>query len=74
MASQMIRAPLALALQPAGEDYVVLPPNPLSEGDLVLFGAVVLILGVVFFFDMIRTWWTTNQWRRDARRQRRERL
>jgi hypothetical protein len=26
----------------------------------------------VFGFDMLRTWWNTNQWRREARRRRRE--
>ena len=30
------------------------------------------IVAAVFGFDMIRTWWETNQWRRDARRRRRE--
>ena len=63
---------IALALQPQGEDYVVLPPSPFSEGDLALFISFVVILGVVFSFDMIRTWWETNQWRRDARRRRRD--
>ena len=59
---------------PPGEDYVVLPQSPLSEGDLLLFLGFILILAVVFGFDMLRTWWETNRWRRDARRKRRQML
>jgi hypothetical protein len=29
-------------------------------------------VAAVFGFDMLRTWWNTNQWRREARRRRRE--
>jgi hypothetical protein len=65
---------LALALQPAEEEYAVLPQSPLSEGDLLLFVGFIAILAVVFGFDMMRTWWDTNQWKRDARRRRRQML
>ena len=61
---------LALALQP--DEPADLPSNPLSEGDLLLFAAFVLLIGGVLGFDMLRTWWDTNQWRREARRRRRE--
>ena len=64
----MITLIVALAVQPPGEDYVVLPQSPLSEGDLPLFIAFIIILAVVFGFDILRTWWATNRWRRDARR------
>ena len=64
----------ALAVQPPADDYVVLPSSPLSEGDVILFAAFVVILAVVFGYDMIRTWWKTNQWKRDARRKRRQML
>jgi hypothetical protein len=65
---------LALALQPAEEEYAVLPRSPLSEGDVLLFAGFIAILAVVFGFDMIRTWWETTQWKRDARRKRRQTL
>jgi hypothetical protein len=58
-----------LALQP---EEAVLPSNPISDGDIVLLVAFVLVVGAVFAFDMIRTWWDTNAWKRDARRRRRE--
>jgi hypothetical protein len=61
----------ALMLQPADEP-AVLPPSPLSDGDLVIAAAFVIIIGVAFGFDMFRTWWDTNEWRREARRRRRE--
>ncbi|MGH7488032.1 MAG: hypothetical protein ACRD2I_07835 [Vicinamibacterales bacterium] len=60
---------LALALQP--EELSDLPSNPLSEGDLLLIAAFVLLIAGVLGFDMVRTWWDTNKWRRDARRRRR---
>jgi hypothetical protein len=62
---------VALALQPDDEP-AVLPSNPLSEGDVLVFLAFVIIIAIVFSFDMIRTWWETNRWRRDARRRRRD--
>ncbi len=66
----MMLALFALALQPPGEDYAVLPTSPFSEGDLALFITFVIILAAVFSFDMIRTWWETNQWKREGRRKR----
>ncbi len=65
-----MRLLLALALQP--DEPPDLPSNPLSEGDLLLIAAFVLLIGGVLGFDMLRTWWDTNKWRRDARRRRRQ--
>jgi hypothetical protein len=65
-----MRLLLALALQP--DDAADIPSSPVSEGDVVLIAAFVLLIVVVVGFDMFRTWWDTNQWRRDARRRRRE--
>ena len=64
----MMLAPFALALQPPADDYVELPSSPFSEGDLALFITLVVILVVVFSFDMIRTWWETTRWKREGRR------
>jgi hypothetical protein len=61
---------VALFLQP--DDPVALPPSPLSEADLLLFLVFALIVAAVFGLDMVRTWWETNEWRRDARRRKRE--
>jgi hypothetical protein len=58
---------IALTLQP---DDV--PHSPLSDNDVILFGAFVVIVALMFGFDMARTWWETTRWRRDARRRRRE--
>jgi hypothetical protein len=63
------QALVALTLQPEDAEA---PGSPLSEGDVILFGAFVVIVAVVFGFDMARTWWETTRWRRDARRRRRE--
>jgi hypothetical protein len=61
---------VALALQPDEE------PNanhgPLSDGDLVVAAVFAIVVVGVLGFDLVRTWWQTNQWRRDARRRRRE--
>ena len=65
------RAPLALTLQPADEEYVVLPPSPLSEGDLLIFAGFAVIVAIVLGFDTLKIWWTANRWRRDERRRRR---
>ena len=62
---------IALVLQPDDEP-APLPHSPLSEGDLLIGVAFVVIIAAVFGFDMIRTWWETNEWRREARRRRRE--
>lgn len=48
----------------------MLPSNPLSDGDTLIFAAFVVIITAVFGFDLLRTWWNTNQWRREARRRR----
>jgi hypothetical protein len=65
-----MRGPLmALVLQPEDGEA---PPSTVSEGDVVLFASFVVILALVFGFDMIRTWWETTRWRRDARRRRRD--
>jgi hypothetical protein len=58
-------------LQPDAEPGVI-PPSPLSDGDLVLVAGLVILIGVIFGVDLFRTWWDTNQWRREARRRRRE--
>jgi hypothetical protein len=60
---------IALTLQPEDDDV---PHSPLSDNDVILFGAFVVIVALVFGFDMARTWWETTRWRRDARRRRRE--
>jgi hypothetical protein len=62
---------IALVLQP-DEEPAPAPQSPLSEGDLLIGVAFVVIIAGVFGFDMIRTWWETNEWRREARRRRRE--
>ena len=61
---------VALTLQPDAEPDV-LPPSPFSDGDLALVAAFVILVAVIFGYDLFRTWWTTNQWRREARRRRR---
>jgi hypothetical protein len=65
-----MRLLLALVLQP--EESADLPASPISDNDLLLLAAFVLLIAAVFGFDMLRTWWDTNKWRRDARRRRRE--
>ena len=60
---------IALALQPDDADV---PQSAVGEGDIILFASFVVILALVFGFDMARTWWETTRWRRDARRRRRE--
>lgn len=60
---------LALLLQP--EEPAVVPDSPITEADVIIFAAFVLIIAGVFSLDMIRTWWGTNEWRREARRRRR---
>ena len=39
---------------------------------VLLFVLFVVVVASVFGFDMMRTWWETNQWKRDARRRRKE--
>lgn len=60
----------ALALQP--EEPVTLPSSPFSDGDFLVFAVFVVVVGLVFGYDMLRTWWETNRWKRDARRRRKE--
>jgi hypothetical protein len=72
MAPDVSGAVLALSLQPGTEELVTLPPSPFSDGDFLVFAAFVVIVAAVFGFDMLRTWWETNQWKRDARRRRKE--
>ena len=59
-----------LFLQP--DEPVTLPPSPFSDGDLAVFAAFVIIVVGVVGFDMVRTWRETNQWKRNARRRRKE--
>jgi hypothetical protein len=61
---------VASSLQP--DEPATLPPSPFSEGDVLLLIAFVVVVAGVFGFDMVRTWWETNEWRRDARRRKRE--
>ena len=64
---------IALVVQP-DEPVDDAPRSALSEGDVaILLGLAIVITGV-FSFDMARTWWETNSWRREARRRRRELL
>jgi hypothetical protein len=62
---------VALTLQPDDEPASI-PQSGITDGDLAIAATFAIIVGVVFGFDLIRTWWETNQWRRDARRRRRE--
>jgi hypothetical protein len=59
----------ALSWQP--ED-ATLTSSPFSEGDVLIVIAFVVVVAGVFGFDMVRTWWETNEWKRDARRRKRE--
>jgi hypothetical protein len=59
---------VALTIQPDDD----IAPSPLSEGDLLIGAVFIGVIVLVFGFDMMRTWWQTNAWRRDARRRRRE--
>jgi hypothetical protein len=51
---------------------VTLPPSPFSDGDLVVFVRFVVVVAAGFGFDMVRTWWETSQWKREARRRRKD--
>jgi len=65
-----VNGPLvALTLQP--DDDPGPPASPLSDGDVAIFAAFIVIVASVLLFDMIRTWWNTNEWRRRPRRRRR---
>jgi hypothetical protein len=60
----------ALLLQP--EEDGPPPLINLSAGEATLLVAFVAIIGGVFAIDMFRTWWETNQWRREERKRRRQ--
>ena len=62
---------LALTLQPEDPENLI-PHRPLSDGDVIVLVAFIVIVGLVFGFDMARTWWQSTRWRREARRRRRE--
>jgi hypothetical protein len=62
---------VALILQPE-DDPAVIPASPLSDGDVAVFVVFIVVIAAVLGFDMIRTWWNTNEWRRRPRRRRRQ--
>ena len=62
---------LAMFLQPEQEDAVDDRPPFVSEIGSPLFVLIVAVIAAIFAFDVIRTWWQTNEWRRERRRQRR---
>ncbi len=62
---------IALAQQPEDPENLI-PRSPLSDGDVIVFVSFIVIVALVFGFDMARTWWETTRWRREARRRRRE--
>ncbi len=69
----MTNGPLiALVVQPEDDVPDGPPPSPISDGDWLIFLLFVAVVATVFGFDMMRTWWETNQWKRDARRRRKE--
>jgi hypothetical protein len=68
VAPDVIGLLLAAAQQPESD----IPQSPISESDALLFAGFVLVVGAIFAFDMVRTWWETNAWKREARRRRRE--
>jgi hypothetical protein len=65
---------VALTLADPDPEEPSIPPSPIGEGEILIFTAFVVVIGSVFAFDMIRTWWETNRWRREERRRRRARL
>jgi hypothetical protein len=67
-------APTYVALtlaDPDADEPDFIPKSPIGEGEIRILLAFALVIGAVFAFDMIRTWWETTRWRRDARRRRR---
>ena len=62
---------LTLAQPGATEEPELIPPSPIGEGEILIFFAFAVVIGGVFAFDMIRTWWETTRWRREERRRRR---
>ena len=69
----MTQGPLiALVMQPDDDFQDGPPPSPITDSDVLLFALFVVVVASVFGFDMMRTWWETNRWKREARRRRRE--
>jgi hypothetical protein len=64
---------VALTLVAPDEDDAP-PESPIGEGEILIFLAFAVVIGSVFAFDMIRTSWETNRWRREERRRRREQV
>ena len=61
---------LALFFQP--EEGAVDDRAPfVSEMGSPLFILIIALIAAIFAFELIRTWWQTNEWRREQRRQRR---
>jgi len=60
----------ALRLEP--DDVDLIPPSPFSDGDHLILFAFIAVVAAVFGFEMLRTWRNTTEWRREARRRRRE--
>ena len=60
----------ALSLDP--DEAELIPRNPLSDGDHLVLIAFIAIVGMALGYELFRTWWNTNEWRREARRRRRE--
>ena len=60
---------MALFFQP--EDAEDADPGPSSDLGSSVFVLLAASIAAIFAFDVIRTWWQTNEWRREARRPRR---
>jgi hypothetical protein len=61
---------LALFLQPPADDADDSLPF-ISDIGSPLFIVIAALIAVVVVFDLLRTWWQTNEWRRRTRDQRR---
>jgi hypothetical protein len=62
---------LALFLQQPADDASDDAPPFISEIGSPLFMVIAAFIAVVVVFDLVRTWWQTNEWRRNTRHQRR---
>jgi hypothetical protein len=62
---------LALFLQPPGDDDADDAVPFVSEIGSPLFIVIAAFIALVVVFDLLRTWWQTNEWRRSTRHQRR---
>jgi hypothetical protein len=60
---------LALFYQP--EDTDVPDVAPASDFGMSVFVLLAVSIAAIFAFDVLRTWWQTNEWRRELRRPRR---